>query len=451
MHRSFLATLSLFLFGCGIFLGTNNSTNKLVFPWVFWVWLLTLGTSIFLPIPISKLILLLSLFLGFWSGWCHIHQYTSKISDSFDENQTLNEEVIITDAPDIRPDKTYLTVKLVHSESIHNRILLTTDSYPKYHFGDHLHISGHLQHPLEIEGFNYPLYLQKSGITATIRLPTISYVSQTNSIQRGLFWLREQIERHVNDALIEPESSFLNGILLGSKRAIPSDIQNELKLTGTTHIIAISGANITILLSLLLQVLPLYRPRSKLIAIIIIAVFISLLTGASASVLRGAAVAILGSWLRWQERLPRAFAMTVIPAAVMLIFNPLLLVADPGFQLSFAAYAGLLFLGNYAIRLANIVPIIRKLPEVVRASFAETLAASIGTAPISFLLFGYASAIGLLVNPAILWLLPAITLLGLLLISIGWWHPIGFLITLPLWFMLHVVLRTIHYFSKLAS
>jgi competence protein ComEC len=446
MRRTTLAALNLVSFGSGIWFGTTDIPEKTSAKPVVLIWIFLLLLSVILQPAWAKILLIIGLPLAYWSGWSHIHIWQANHHDTFLENADFEGEAIVSDAPDVRPEKQFLTVHPLKSPITHN-ILLKADLYPRFSYGDHIAVHGKLIHPEPVEDFNYPLFLQKNDISAIINRPHITYLSSEWSVTKMLYAIRSAIEGHISASIPEPEASFLSGVLLGSKRAIPQDIQDELKTTGTTHVVAISGANITILLEILLRVLPLYRPRSKLYAISGIAVCISLLTGASSSVVRGASVAILGSLLRYQERKPRALGMTLIPATAMLLGNPLLLRADPGFQLSFAAYAGLLFLGTHAVKFIATCPGLKRLPEVVRSACAETSAASIGTAPVSFMLFGQANMLGLIVNPAVLWLLPAITLLGLLFISVGWISVIGMLIAIPLWFLLHLFLEIIHSFS----
>jgi competence protein ComEC len=450
---SFLATCSLAFFLIGIWYGTLSSVGFWLSPWALWIWLTFLVGS---RLPYRTLALssiIASLPLGFWAGWSHVHLWRTQHTDSFTEQAQFEGEVLVVDAPDVRADRTFLTVHPLDSPAIHQNILLKTDRYPLYHYGDYLWASGRLEHPLALTGFDYPLFLQRAKITAIISRPHIhpSTRGPTKDSKWFLFLLRESVEHHIARWIPEPESSFLNGILLGSKRAIPDDIQAELKVTGTTHIIAISGANITILLTLLVNILPLYSARVKFFVSAGIASFIATLTGGSASVMRGASVAFLGTGLRWQERRIHALGLMLVPAAIMLIPNPLLLRADPGFQLSFAAYGGLLFLGKLCARLVSSLPLLKSLPQTVQSALAETTAASIGTAPISWISFGVIAPLGLIVNPTILWLLPAITFLGLLLVSVGWLPFFASLIALPLWVLLHTVLQVIHRFSLLTS
>jgi len=410
--------------------------------------LLVVALYLLLIKQVGWICLILSLFFlaaGFYytKAWRQIRT----ISHSYSTQQELIGTIV--EPPDIRADSEFLTVQLQKDQG---KILVKAARYPVWHYGDTIRLKGSLEEPASFSGFNYPLYLERFGIFATMPRPrAIKLVAkdQANRLLGSLFGLRTYWEGVIQDALPEPESSFLAGILLGSKRAIPQNIQDQLKQTGTSHIIAISGANITIVLGLLLQVLPLYTPRSKLTSTIAIAVFITLLTGASASVLRGSLVACLGSYLRARSRRAWTTAFILSSMVLLLLGNPLLLVADPGFQLSYAAFAGLAYIGSPIKQGLEKFQISERLPEIIKSSFAETAAATFGTAPLSLGLFGQLSLIGLIVNPLILWLLPLTTLLGLVVLGSAWLVPSGAILRLPLWALLHAILGVIGIFSRL--
>lgn len=364
---------------------------------------------------------------------------------------------IVTEAPDIRKDKILLTITpkgrnpLLKNGSRHGRILVSADRYPLWKYGDELEVTGSISSPDVFNGFNYPLYLERFQVYGTIPRPKSLHLlrhNQGNWLVAQLYTVRGSLERSIQDTIPEPESSFLGGILLGSKRAIPETIQASLKQTGTSHIIAISGANITILLTLLLSLLPLYTLRSQFITTVAIGLFVTVLTGASASVIRGAVVASWGRYLRVKQRRAWPTPFLLSSMVLILVSNPLMLVADPGFQLSFAAFAGLAYLGQPIDSRLEKVRAFTRLPSIVRSSLSETTAATIGTAPLSLWLFHQLSLLGLLVNPLILWLLPPITSLGLCILVAKPLPLLISLIKLPLWVLLHTVLLIIDFFSK---
>ncbi len=426
-------------------------------PALIWLGLasLALYATTHLRVGFSALLIML---LATGGGYGYTSLWRSRQAVTVQERKVEFSGTIV-EPPDIRSQAIFLTVASHEAigtdprgRPVSGRVLIHADRYPTWQYGDRLNVRGVLSKPEAINGFNYPLYLERYGVYGIIQRPTWLGKIGSGSGNRQLallYGFGRSLEHSIQQTLPEPESSFLAGVLLGSKRAIPSYIQDQLRQTGTSHIIAISGANITILLDLLLRLLPVSSTRAKLLATVSIALFISLLTGASASVVRGATVACLGVYLRFRSR--RAWTAPLITGCmlVMLLSNPLLLVADPGFQLSFAAFAGLSYFGSPLSAFLERAVFVRRLPEVIRASLAETTAATLGTAPISLLLFRQLSLLGLIVNPLILWLLPSATFLGLLSLPLARLPPLRLLVGLPLWLILHSILATIASFSRL--
>ena len=392
--------------------------------------------------------IVLSCFLGsliYTIGWVRWQRVI------FPDNLSVSCQGVISQPPDVRANATLLTVTLSGSTpTCTSSILIHAHRYPEFHYGDLIEVKGSLSPPQIINSFNYPLFLARYGVYGVISRPTslrLLSSNQGNSLLSWLYRLRAKLEGIGQNNIPEPEASFLNGIMLGSKRAIPSDIQTALQATGTSHIVAISGANITILLNLVLGLLPLYRQRQQLWVTFGLALFICLLTGASASVLRGACVACFGRFIKYRSRRLWPFPFLLISTLLLMAVNPLLLAADPGFQLSVAAFAGLTYLGEPVTHFLDTFRLTRFLPEVIRASLVETTAATLGTAIVSWSAFGQLSLLGLVVNPLILWLLEPITSLGLLLLFTGWIPFAVTLIKIPLWLLLHTVLSVIVSFS----
>jgi len=390
-------------------------------------------------------ILLVALALAL--GGLYVGQWRKNHTLSLPFDTSLDITGSIIEAPDIRGTTVFYTVL---PEGNTAAVLVKARRYPGFQYGDIVTLSGiELAAPEAFNGFNYPLFLERYGVLATAKQPrSIRLVghSPPSKIIGYLYLLRSYIEQEFNRLLPEPESSFLSGVLLGSKRAIPTSIQNALRDTGTSHIIAISGANITILLGLLTALLPSGSAKAKFWATLSISAFITVLTGASASVIRGSVIACLGSYLKMMSRRAWATPLIIFSMLLMLLGNPLLLAADPGFQLSFAAFAGLTYAGDFCTNLLE-HPRVQFLPEVIRATLGETLAASLGTLPLSFKLFGQLPFLTFIVNPLILGLLSPITLLGLILIPLTKLSWIAKAICLPLWMMLHTILSIIVFFG----
>ncbi len=440
MSRLTFTTTCLACFGVGVWLGTPYRANLLlpellaaviltICSWrKAWVSCIGWGTGILLATGI---------------GFCHVATYRSRLP-KLPEHIRVSEHGTIVGSPDNRDDENRLTIRTSY-QGVSVTILVHTPPFPKFAFGDEVTLTGTADRATRIEDFDYPLFLERQGVTHTMKRARISFVSKgKEGITSTLYSIRSLLETRIANSIPEPEASLLNGILLGSRQQLSEELVVQLRKTGTSHVVAISGANITIVVELLVLLMPLYSRTSQRNATILIGFALSIATGASASVVRGSLAAALGASVRAAGRPRNSPNIVLLPAVCMLIANPLYLRADPSFQLSLAAYSGIIFLTPLVQRVFSLP--LKYIPEVLRATFTETSAATLATLPISITSFGNVSWIGLIANPALLWMLPLITAFG------------GAYLVFPnqvttsiLWILLHSFLSSIRVFSKLPS
>ena len=211
----------------------------------------------------------------------------------------------------------------------------------------------------------------------------------------------------------DPESAILLGIVLGERAEIPGDLKVAFARSGTTHLLAISGFNMTLVAgSVALVLRGRVRPAIAAVLVTVAVAAYCLLVGLAPSVARAgimAAVAALGFALG-----RRAAALNALCAAVavMLVLEPDA-VADAGLQLSVAATAGLLSLqAPIAARLGT-------LPPALRHGLATTLAASIPTIPLVIGAFGRLSLVSPLANLLAVPLFPPLMVAGVAASVVG--------------------------------
>jgi len=351
----------------------------------------------------------------------------------------------IVEEPDIRKEHVKLTIK---PDNFAGKVLLNTALFPEYKYGDFLEIKCNLETPEKIEDFAYDKYLSRFGIYSICYRPYIRIVSHKNgsAILSWLYDIKGGFVETINKLLPEPQASFLGGLLLGAKRGIPEGLMEDFNRTGTTHIVAISGYNITIIAVLMLALCKnVGIPRKKAFWIIILALlFFLLITGAQASVVRAVIMGIVVLIAKQLGRLSRITNALILTAVIMLIINPKILIFDAGFQLSFLATMGLIYLS----------PLLEKplswLPEKfqIRESFLATLSATIFTLPLILFQFGRLSIVALVVNVLILPVIPISMGLGFgagLLSSI--WMPLGKIFAWAVWLILTYIIRIVELFS----
>ena len=337
---------------------------------------------------------------------------------------------VISDAPDYRDTYTNLQLDVVEINRpdkrnplyVHGKILVRVDAGETYQYGDHIRIRGSLETPPEDEEFSYRDYLALSGIHAYMPNAEATLLPDARSghwVKIWIFALKERALENVYELYPDPEASLLAGILLGVDTGLPYDLQQAFKNTGTSHIIAISGFNITIIAALFISLFgKLFGKKTgSVVAVLGIAAY-TLLVGAEAAVVRAAimgGVALLAKQLgRHQNGVTSLLAVAV----GMALLNPMVL-WDVGFQLSFAATAGLILyadpLASWFVRLSSRFTSEYRAKQIagpVGEYFLFTLAAQFATIPIMAYHFGRISLISFIVNPFILPVQPAVMILG---------------------------------------
>lgn len=223
-----------------------------------------------------------------------------------------------------------------------------------------------------------------------------------------LFDLREKIISFYQSVLPEPHSSLVAGMVLGSKGSLPSWFWNELKKTGTAHVVVASGMNVTLVAGFLISFLILFLNRR--IALIISIVFIwfyAFLSGFEAPIIRACLMATITFAAVILGRLTFALKALFYTLFIMLILNPYFLF-DLGFLLSFAATLSLILFGD------RVDSMLKFIPKFAREGFSTSLAAQILVAPILYFTFGYFSILSPIINGLVLWTVPYITILGMI-------------------------------------
>jgi len=174
--------------------------------------------------------------------------------------------------------------------------------------------------------------------------------NQGNPLRAALYRLREKGGHVLNAVFPSPEDSLLKGILLGDESAISPELEDAYRLTGTSHIIAISGFNMSVLAGLvsLFFTRQFGRKRGAMLTIVLLGGY-SLLVGASASVVRAAfmgSYAVLGHSI---SRKGNTLNNLGVSALLMVVLNPHL-PWDLGFQFSVMATLGLSCLPDPCVR-----------------------------------------------------------------------------------------------------
>jgi competence protein ComEC len=359
---------------------------------------------------------------------------------------------LVVDEPDVRDyyiDLRFRVETLQRNDVnqlVDGLVLVRAPRYPERFYGDRLIVTGKLETPPIFEGFSYKDYLGRFGIHSMVRRPQIELVEskQGSPLWSALSTFKAHASQTINHSLPEPYASLLNGILLGVGTGIPRDLYEDFSLTGTSHILVISGSNISLIAGIFLLLgQRAFGKRLALPLAIAGIILYTFLVGADAAVSRAAIMGILWVLAIWVGRPALAINSLIFSGIILTLVNPLTL-WDVGFQLSFMATLGLIVLVPPLERVTfKLLQGYLKTEHVglAMALFSEllivTLAAQISTGPLIVYNFGRLSLVSLLTNLLILPAQPPIMILGGIATLAGTlWLPlgqfIGWLVYLPL-------------------
>lgn len=321
----------------------------------------------------------------------------------------LEMEGYLVEDADIRSNIQLLTFR-PKGES--QNILITTTLAQEFSYGDWVVVEGKVEEVKNFSDFDYEKYLERFNTYAVMRYPKILILKshQLNPLKDFLLGVKKSFTQRVGGLYKEPEGSLLFGILIGAKKTLPKNVVENFNATGTSHIIAVSGFNITIIISALATLAYVFGRRTSFyIAVFTILAFV-IITGASASVVRAG---IMGFLLLLAMNIGRQYSITpaiFLSAFVMLILNPKIIFWDVGFELSFSATLGII----YFMPVLNAV--FENFPKMagVKTLILTTVSAIISTLPIILFNFGSFSVFALVVNLLILPLVPFTMLFGFL-------------------------------------
>ena len=245
----------------------------------------------------------------------------------------------------------------------------------------------------------------------------------------------------INQSLPEPQAGLLNGILFGIKASLPKRFYEALLTTGTVHLIALSGQNISILTGVIAEItLRLGRKISIIVTLAGVIGFV-IFVGPTPSLIRAAIMGSMSLLAVYFGRQNWSLLSLVLAAGIMLLINPAW-IGDVSFQLSFLASAGIITLGK--AYQSKIKTIRQEFIRDLLINLRTTLAAQIFTLPLIWWRFHRLSLIAPLTNVLVGWTVTPIMVMGFGLSLLGWFYlPLGqvagWLVWVPLTYMIEVI------------
>lgn len=380
-------------FGLNIWLTSALSVFLIVFLYVF-------PDTLF-----NKSLKLCSLVSIILLGFFYYYFYGSVHKDNIVFDKNIIFKGIVYEEPNYGLESQEINISLQNPYK--GEVKVYSSVFPQFHYGDLLEFKG---------------VVKKSsfGDFNISSLPRIEIIkdNQGNGFKANLYKIKNILISNLQEILPVQKSALASGLLFGEQSEFSKEFKENMKNSGTTHLVALSGYNIAIIglavsaaLSFIIN-----RQKAFYISVLVIIAFV-LMTGAEESVVRAAIMGIIALIAERSSRLYSLRNAITLTAFFMVILNPKVLVFNVGFQLSFAALLGLIYLQ----------PIFEKIFKVKdnpgsfgwRKNLTQTLSAQIAAFPIIISTFGYFSPVSLLANVLILEFIPVTMFLSFITAVLG--------------------------------
>ena len=296
--------------------------------------------------------------------------------------------------------------------------------------------------------FDYKSFMQSKWIYLIVTSYNFQNIgnNEPSALRKKVNSFREHMLWVIHRLYPENEAIFLGGILVWAREAIPKDLSDSFNNSWLTHLIAVSGYNITIIIVFLSYILSFFPKILRILIISWCIIFYVMVVWESSAVIRAAimwmvAYYILMSWRKWNS-----LAILLFSWILMISINPFLLNYDIWFQLSFLAVFWLLYTQVFFKKIFFFLP--QKF--AIQESFVLTMSAFVFTLPIMIYNFGQISVLAPIANMLVWWSIPFAMLFGSLsIIAYNFFTPLWYYIWYIEYFLLKWTTSVATYFWSL--
>ncbi|MFA6407924.1 MAG: ComEC/Rec2 family competence protein [Candidatus Paceibacterota bacterium] len=329
------------------------------------------------------------------------------------------EGVVVSD-PDVRDSNQRVEVRISHGDWTATMLVVAPRS-PSVMVGDTVRVSGTLAVPEPFTGdtgriFRYDKYLQRDDVRFMLNYAYLRVTKPAPwySIPAALARVKHSFLNGLNATLPEPYSSLAGGVVIGGKTGLGNELQDAFVRSGLVQIIVLSGYNIMVVAEWIMAALaltPLSRRWGTVSGALAVFAFVGI-AGASSTAIRAMLMAFIALYARATGRTYAAGRALLAVVFLMLIWNPLYLVFDPGFGLSVVATAGLIWLAPIIERILDFVShssdegLTKSLHGFWKNVVATTFAAQIAVLPLLLYDMGLFSIVAIPANIIVAPLVP---------------------------------------------
>jgi len=372
---------------------------------------------------------------------------------SFDLESKIGQYVTLTGRVITSPQYSDASVRVtLWLPTEETKVLVSLPVYSHINYGDRLWVRGTLTKPTDFttdlgKTFPYEKYLLVRQIRYQLSWASIDSQEPASglSLVGSLFKLKEKFIFALSKIFPEPHSALGAGILLGVKESLGRDFEVDLRRTGIIHIVVLSGYNVTVIALFIMTILSFLPKRFALFFGALGIISFAIMVGGGPTVVRATLMALLALLAKASGRLYDVTLALILAGVVMVWHSPLILVYDIGFQLSFMATLGLIYLSPLIEPFLSIVPKAYHLRELT----ATTLAAQVSVLPWILYQIGELSLASVPVNLLILPIVPLAMLLtflsGLLFFVIP---SVVLIFSVPAYFLLEYMVVVVSLFAS---
>lgn len=350
-------------------------------------------------------LLIFAVAMLFGAFYYHFYLENAAAKINLTYNRFISFSAVVTDEP--QPSQKVLILTASMKPPFAGEVKIFAPPTSDFRYGD----------MLKIDGIMTPS--DASNGDPIVFSPQIQIISRHNG-----FWLREKlidlkltILKNFEAVLPNDEAALLGGITFGSKVNFSTELKSAMAISSTTHLVAVSGYNITVVILAAEGVFGRFcSRRKKFILSVILMVLFVLMTGLQPSAIRAAITGFIALFAKEMGRMFNIRNAIVFAAAVMVLWNPTMLTQNAGFELSFLSLLGVVYLG----------PALKKLFHYGNAGFLDwkecgitTLSAQLAVMPVLVAIFGQFSATAIFANILILATVPLAMFFGFLLAALG--------------------------------
>ncbi len=400
----------------------------------------------------SRVLVFLSLF--FVGMTCGVLRYEIKdialLPKQLTEHvsHTVSVEGIIVEEP---RDRGSLFQYELYSPKHDERFIVRAERLPQFRYGDEVIFTGILRKPEPFVSDSgkvvpYDNILSRLDIYFILDRAEGVLISTGNGnwFRSSLFAVKHSFIRNIETVIHEPYATFVTGVVFGSDNTLGEAGDRMFRTAGISHIVVLSGYNLTLVATIIFFLLRSYSIYTRVVVASVSIVLFAIMAGGGASVVRATIMSLfvlIANIVGRRRGIGRVFILTGV---CMLLFNPKLLHYDLGFQLSFLATAGLIWLSPRIERMSLFVTEKYGIRDVL----ASTISAQVAVLPLLVYSVGTISPWALVPNILVLPFIPALMCIVIGIGMISFIHP---LFSLPFAFLAWIISVYIFFVAQISS